>query len=405
MPTLGDSAEVQVVYDDAISMRNLTACQRWVTPGSRLVHDTWVHAAWHTHLPQWQRRSVNDRPNCYIYPIGCFNAPHDWAGMPLQGAQHQQALLDFLPPEVLEDARDGRVLLVLDQSQEGNANTGLWSWLHAHLGSHGIGMSQLVYMTGDQLAEHSYHRWCDVHAISQRLLVISSWFNQHAVAMNLAHTNDLPEPDHHHRGTVGRLYNCLNRMPHEHRKQLWMALWRADLLDHGLVSMPAWDTGNRLADGLLPMVVDHRDFQQNWFNDINPWIYRNSWISVVTETYVDDAQLLIGEKVFKPMWCHSPFMILGTTGTLERLRQRGFKTFDGIWDESYDVMADSQQRIAAITGQLARLVAHTDLRGLMQDARQAILHNRQLAAEQWPSSAEYHRLIDVWRKMQHKFAV
>jgi hypothetical protein len=36
-----------------------------------------------------------------------------------------------------------------------------------------------------------------------------------------------------------------------------------------------------------------------------------------------------------------PFVIVGTRGSLEYLRSYGFRTFEGIWDESYDSAEDT----------------------------------------------------------------
>jgi hypothetical protein len=49
-----------------------------------------------------------------------------------------------------------------------------------------------------------------------------------------------------------------------------------------------------------------------------------------------------------------PFVIVGTRGSLEYLRSYGFRTFGGIWDESYDLEEDDV-RIARIASLLRSL--------------------------------------------------
>lgn len=356
------------------------------------MHDAWVHAPMMAQHPLINIWRTQDRPRSYIYPIGCFNAPRDWAGLPVAGSYPGPCLLDHLPSVVRADAQEGRVLLVMDQSQEGNADPQLWSWLHAHAAANGIALHQLVYLTGDQLGPSSYDTWCTQQAIDQRITVIASWFNQHTMLQHLDSCATMA-------GICDRplLYNCLNRMPHAHRRQLWMALWQADLLQHGLVSMGAWDTGNPQANALLPQVIDS-DHNHNLFNNINVEIYRRTLISVVTETYVDDAQLLIGEKVFKPMLCGSAFMILGSKGTLACLRKQGFRTFDNCWDESYDQMDHTADRIAAIVQQLQLLKARSAV-DILSATKAACEWNRTRVAQSWEDSEEFAAMIAPYRRL------
>jgi hypothetical protein len=48
-----------------------------------------------------------------------------------------------------------------------------------------------------------------------------------------------------------------------------------------------------------------------------------------------------------------PFMLLAASGNLAYLKSYGFKTFDGIIDETYDSIQDNDQRIEAVVKQLA----------------------------------------------------
>ena len=50
------------------------------------------------------------------------------------------------------------------------------------------------------------------------------------------------------------------------------------------------------------------------------------------------------EKVFKPIAWGMRFIILGNKLSLLKIRQLGFKTFDGLIDESYDKESDPSAR-------------------------------------------------------------
>lgn len=80
-----------------------------------------------------------------------------------------------------------------------------------------------------------------------------------------------------------------------------------------------------------------------------------SMLYLVTETVATGRRQHLTEKTFKPIAMGMPFVIVGTQGSLKYLRSYGFKTFGDFWDESYDDIADDNERIAAIAKTLADL--------------------------------------------------
>ena len=79
-----------------------------------------------------------------------------------------------------------------------------------------------------------------------------------------------------------------------------------------------------------------------------------SLLYLVTETVATGRRHHLTEKTFKPIAMGMPFVIVGTRGSLEYLRSYGFRTFEGIWDESYD-NADDDVRIERIASLLRSL--------------------------------------------------
>ena len=74
--------------------------------------------------------------------------------------------------------------------------------------------------------------------------------------------------------------------------------------------------------------------------------------NVVTETVFYYDKLHLTEKIFKPIVMKQPFMLIAAPGNLAYLRSYGFKTFEGIIDESYDLIQDNDARIDAVVKQL-----------------------------------------------------
>ena len=82
-------------------------------------------------------------------------------------------------------------------------------------------------------------------------------------------------------------------------------------------------------------------------------------LTVVSETVAQGTRQHLTEKTFKPICQQTPFILVATSGALEYLRSYGFRTFDSVWDESYDLEPDTQRRVARI-GQLLQELNELD---------------------------------------------
>jgi len=75
----------------------------------------------------------------------------------------------------------------------------------------------------------------------------------------------------------------------------------------------------------------------------------DSLVYVPTETVYFGRRLHITEKTFKAIALEMPFVLVAPAGSLAYLREYGFKTFAGIFDESYDKEPDDILRIERVT--------------------------------------------------------
>lgn len=185
---------------------------------------------------------------------------------------------------------------------------------------------------------------------------------------------------------------CLNRMLRDHRVALLHLLYEHDLFKDGHISCPTVEdyhkyapalkvkdnvhqsmrnTFPKLADRLnydneinamLPLIVDTNQIME--FNlayglpqnfGLEPY-YTTSYFSVVSETYFfNNNPTFITEKIYKPIAYKHPFIVSGTYNILKHLRSKGYKTFDGIIDESYDSVVDETERLLMIVKEIKRL--------------------------------------------------
>lgn len=107
-----------------------------------------------------------------------------------------------------------------------------------------------------------------------------------------------------------------------------------------------------------PLTIDGTDIPGSASADI-PRCANDSFWHIVTETVFYYDKLHLTEKIFKPIVMKQPFMLLAAPGNLAYLKSYGFKTFEGIIDESYDLIQDPDQRTEAVVQQIAWYCALT----------------------------------------------
>ena len=113
--------------------------------------------------------------------------------------------------------------------------------------------------------------------------------------------------------------------------------------------------------------------------DFNLEDYDGTKFEVVLETLFDDSRIQLTEKSLRPNACGQPFLLVATHGSLEYLRSYGFQTFNGIINESYDLIEDPLQRLIAVIQEMKRISNWTDLEKQhnLIKLQTIIQHNRQ----------------------------
>lgn len=132
----------------------------------------------------------------------------------------------------------------------------------------------------------------------------------------------------------------LNRKPKKHRTEIFNFLKKSDILKHTLHSQDNF---------LFPEKTIHGN------NIVSLPIYfiKNSLINIVTETFFYYSEAIgyssfITEKTAKCLYSMMPFIVVGPPHTLKSLKELGYKTFDSIWDETYDNCIGDENRMNAI---------------------------------------------------------
>ena len=182
----------------------------------------------------------------------------------------------------------------------------------------------------------------------------------------------------------------------QHRLEMLYHIFKNGILDNH-ISCPAVCPAENISihDAIKPLVAKYPDIESVFAQQSLPINFvgetdhpmHSCWLSLfdqsaesllylVTETVATGRRHHLTEKAFKPIALGMPFVIVGTRGSLEYLRSYGFRTFEGIWDESYDSAEDSVriQRIASLLRSLDELppAAKQDL---FDQAKEVIEHN------------------------------
>ena len=101
-------------------------------------------------------------------------------------------------------------------------------------------------------------------------------------------------------------------------------------------------------------------------------------VHIVAETVFNDSKIHVTEKTFKALVMKQPFIIFSGPGTLQYLRDYGFRTFESIWDESYDQEQDHAIRFVKITTLIKNLYdkSHHEFQSIINQCQEIVEHNQ-----------------------------
>ena len=112
------------------------------------------------------------------------------------------------------------------------------------------------------------------------------------------------------------------------------------------------------------------------FMNITPWTRAVNFELVIEDTE-PESPVFASEKIFRSIYNKMPFVVFGKPGYLKLLKQFGYKTFDSLFDESYDDIQDRQERAEFIAKDLKRFCNLGDKQKLIliESAKDIVEHN------------------------------
>lgn len=108
-------------------------------------------------------------------------------------------------------------------------------------------------------------------------------------------------------------------------------------------------------------------------------------VQFIVESAMEYPYPYFTEKTWKSIMYSRPFVIASTPHTLKRLRDFGFKTFDGFWSEEYDNIENTADRICATVNLIKNIsnLPIVQLQELVNATRPILEHNVNIYKEKF----------------------
>jgi hypothetical protein len=380
------------IYEHPDRFENFLSCPDINESGIRRFHSSPVVGS----LDNKNVFSITHMPENGIIPTAGSHDPDDWAGWPFIKGTRRDSLFFYLHDKYKERMRRGKALLLIDQTLEGYQTNWLWEFFHSNFAVHDLPPESVIYITGNLKAEEDYQMWCAKHLIPRKLKVISySHFEKDIckVAQDMLLNGNFKEKIDYKSLHNIKTYNCLQKRTRAHRSWFYLYLFKAGLLGQGLVSSNDYNghipdiegqsiPKELLIEGakLLPLTINDtpnndRD-DQHYIRRILDQVCLDTWVSVVSEASFADSDntIFISEKMFKPIACMHPFIVVGNKGSLTKLKEMGYKTFEGFIDESYDQLP-TFERFDAIIESIKKIDAIEDKMAWYKSMEDILTHN------------------------------
>jgi hypothetical protein len=124
--------------------------------------------------------------------------------------------------------------------------------------------------------------------------------------------------------------------------------------------------------------------------------YTDSYCNIVLETHFDadgSGGAFLTEKTFKPIKFGQPFVIVGAPGSLQALKDLGYRTFDHAIDNSYDLEHNNTQRWMKIKSAIAQ-IKQQNMVEWFASCLNDVHHNQQVFL-----SSKYNRLNSLLERL------
>ena len=313
---------------------------------------------------------INDDQK-YIYPIR-IKSYHNSIGV----------YSVYLPQKVIKDARAGLCKILFNELWEGHGAFYNYQKLFKKIIKHyNIPMNSVGFVDGNQLN--------DVFFKKSNIQSFSVLFFEH----NAQGVDVFDEAKKHCNNVIQKntilpyRFLNLNRLPKPHRsiiaqemflnhndKSLWS--YTTTSVDDVSKHLERFGYNNKIFTKSLPKIIDVDQTVND--NSVNFEIQKQAYINIITESIFDKTSTIFySEKIFKPIATGQPFILVGSSNSLPKLREIGYQTYDGLINEYYDTIEDPNARIKEVIKEINRLsdMTQNEFNNLMSECYKISKHN------------------------------
>ena len=313
-----------------------------------------------------------DNDTFYIIAISWFDFSVDWFAL--------------MSDKIINKVKKNKLKILLYYWEADNPYR-IQEHISKQANEHGIPIDQIKFISGNSEANKIPNFF---HFIDDELL------------FQFRNKKIKPLPFHSESRT--KKYTALVRMHKFWRANTMATLWQKRLDTDGYFAYGnTVDSGEKESDN--PIEVDNyfglRTLTQT-FLSITPFVadtlsesehndhklqveehYTNAYINVVLESHMDVDQsngVLLTEKTFKPIKNAQMFVIFGACGSLQLLRDMGYKTFDHVLNNSYDTIENTTERWKTAIDMVSTVLdrSHDNLHEMHLKCKEDLIHNQKL---------------------------
>lgn len=299
---------------------------------------------------------------CYFIDVN--GDPEWWSGVLRDTGAPREHIISVIPNHIKKLVRDGLVRIVIAGDKEGGPFvSSKWDCFKAATDAMRVAdfpSGSVLILQGNMKIEKQYDEWL-IQNNEQRLFEVmySNTFLKVFIDENIPRSPIVYQSIDN---INAKDYNSLNRVFRPHRGAHLYKLVKDKILNNGLVSANQISKLDRTAVYLADTnIIDYgiaittnfpKFIDGDWANNnagaqYNIDIYKNSLMTVITETKFNEDTIFPTEKIYKPLMLGHPLILFASAGTLASMRTLGFKTdWCGI-DPSYNDIEDDVTRMAA----------------------------------------------------------
>lgn len=357
----------------------------------------------------------------YFVSVRCYS--DFWSGKYRFGPPRH--VLYELPLQVIEAARTGKMLIVIDNQSEGlpliRDNVDGFLEMHTAMKNLRLPPYSVVFVDNNKKLKDDYDVW-RVENRKPEMIAHIDFMTGFFYFTNRIPTTPLILEALKTSKSVD--FNSLNRTCRQHRTEHLYYLIKNDLIKNNLVSGHYTNNNdtkwpniesfilNVPQDDFTKLLVDNLPLHADgsWFIDnpdhsdqhiFNHEIYKKSLLSFVTETAFTQRGMFITEKVFKPIVAGHPFIVLAQHNYLKTLRDMGYRTdFSGI-DQSYDNIVNPTERFYAAHRSLKQWIntSRKQKEDSLKKSLDVIHHNQEIYKHHDYTYESYKNLWKVTEKI------